>query len=477
MQPKKINKNTKVAFVEPAGAHANVFAKFMTIPMLGPLYLGTIAEKEGYDVSILNENILGKPISAAELEEVDILCLSCMTATVDRGREIAKQYKELRKQNGLPSRTIIGGIHASMIPDDVMNDFDQVFIGEAESKILDVISGKIQDKRIFGEKLQDLDRNPVPNFQLIKNWEKMKCIPVMTSRGCPFKCTFCSVTEMFGRKYRTRSVENVIEELKQYKKNQIFFVDDHFVLDQKRTRNLLNSMESNNIDLKWSCQLRTEISRNEDFVARMQKMGCKTVYVGFESINPDSLKEMKKNQTVEDIKHAINVFRKNGIKIHGMFMLGNDSDQKDIFRLTSDFCKNIGLTSVQYLILTPLPGTVFFNQIVEEQRLLHRNWEFFDAMHVVFQPKNFTPSELQQGMIDCFSDFYSYSKAINDAINVFFETVPVLVDKMYKNAHLPSLVPSIIKVFGRRIVKDWISHNKPYLNYLNILSLNLRNRS
>ena len=471
MQHIKEKNGLKITFVEPMGAYSNVFAQFMTIPMLGPLYLATIAEKAGYNVSILNENVLGRKIKPSELNNVDILCVSCITTTVERGKAIAKEYKKLRKDLGMASRTIIGGIHASMIPDDVINDFDQVFVGEAETKILDVLGGSIRDKIIYGERI-NLDNVPVPNFRLLKNWEKVKPLPVMTSRGCPFNCTFCSVTEMFGRQYRTKSLERVIEEIKSYETDHFFFVDDHFVLNKNRTKKFLNLLEDNELNLRWSCQIRTEASQDRGLVEQMRSTGCKTVYIGFESINPQSLKEIKKGQTVADIKHSIKVFKDNGINVHGMFMFGSDSDQKEIFRLTSSFCKENGLTSVQYLILTPLPGTVFYRKIEKEGRLLHKNWEFYDALHVVFKPRNFTPAELQQGMIDCFSDFYSYSNALNDALNTFFETFAVLIKKMYRKVHFPSFVSPLVKLFGIRIVRNWIIHNKPYVEYLYRIALN-----
>lgn len=473
MEQKKVKNGAKIVFVEPMGVYSNVFAftELMAIPMLGPLYLGTIAEQAGYDVSILNENILGREISSDELKDVDVLCLSCMTATVERGKAIAREYTALRQSLGRQARTIIGGIHASMIPDDVSNDFDQVFVGEAETKILDVLAGRIQDKIIYGERLDDLDSIPIPNFRLLKNWKRMKLWPIMTSRGCPYDCTFCSVTEMFGRGYRTRSVERVIEEVKSYDNDWFFFVDDHFVVNKKRTKKILDALRAERPDITWSCQVRTEVSKEQELVAYMRAAGCKTVHIGLESINPQSLQEIQKGHTVDDVKRSIKVFREHNIKVHGMFMFGSDSDQEDIFKTTSHFCKKSGLTSVQYLILTPLPGTRFYKRIEQEGRLLHKQWQFYDGMHVVFQPKHFTPVELQQGMIDCFSDFYSYANGINDAINIFFETGLTFIKRMYKKVYYPSFFPSLVKIAGKRVVKNWIMHNTPYMGYLQILTM------
>jgi len=227
-------KHIKLVLVEPTGSHSNVFARYMTIPMLGPVYLGTIAKQAGYQVTLLNENILGRKVRAEELAEADILGLSCLTATVDRGREIARQYKSVRAKLGRPSRTIIGGIHASMLPDDVAPDFDQVFVGEAETKFLDLLSGAVSGKIVHGERLGDMDRIPVPDFTLLKGWKKIRVWPVMTSRGCPYNCNFCSVTEMFGRGYRTRSLDRVLEDVAACPRGWAFFVDDHFVVDRKR---------------------------------------------------------------------------------------------------------------------------------------------------------------------------------------------------------------------------------------------------
>jgi radical SAM superfamily enzyme YgiQ (UPF0313 family) len=466
----------KVAFVEPAGSYSNVFSRYMTIPMLGPLYLATIAEQAGYDVSILNENLLGRKIRHDELVEVDILCVSCMTATVDRGREIARTYKAVRKGINLDSRTVIGGIHASMLPEDVVNDFDQVFVGEAETKILDILDGKITDPIVYGERMENLDLIPHPNFRLLQNWEKMKFWPVATSRGCPYDCTFCSVTEMFGRRYRTRSVKNVMEEVQRFGKSWIFFVDDHFVVNKGRTKRLLRELKSNRVPVSWSCQLRAEIGRDSALVAQMRDAGCQTVFIGFESISSSSLREIKKNQTVDDITYSIKTFRNNRINVHGMFMFGSDSENREIFEATSRFCTRSGLASVQYLILTPLPGTAFYRKIEEEGRLLHKNWQYYDAMHVVFRPKNFTAAELQQGMIDCFSDFYSYANAFNDAINIFFTTGYTFITALWKKVYFPSITSFVIKLLGKRIVKNWVEFNRPYLGYLNILSHNPEKR-
>ena len=132
-------------------------------------------------------------------------------------------------------------------------------------------------------------------------------------------------------------------------------------------------------------------------------------------------------------------------------MFGADSDHQDVFETTSKFCKKSGMASVQYLALTPLPGTRLYRQMEQEGRLLHKNWQFYDAMHVVFQPKNFTPAELQQGMIECFIDFYSYTHGIHDAVNTFFITLETLFKRaVHARAYFPPFIAPILKIGGKR---------------------------
>ena len=455
-----------VLFVEPRGAFSNVFDKFMTIPLLGPVYLGTIAEKAGYNVSIINENIIERSVNESELEQADILCVSCMTATIKRGKEIAHEYKQVRSRHGKESHSIIGGIHASMIPEDVINDFDQVFVGEGENDIIDLLSGRLTNKVVFGTRLDSLDSLPVPNYNLIKGAGKMKVRPVMTSRGCPFDCNFCSVTEMFGHGYRVRSVDKVIEEISLLKKEKVFFVDDHFVVNKHRTNEMLDKLHQSGYRGRWSAQVRTEVTKDAALIRKMKKTGCSTVYIGFESINPDALKEMRKGQNVDDIKRSIRVFQENGIHLHGMFMFGSDSDTKGIFKTTSDFCLDSGITSVQYLVITPLPGTEFYRKTEQDQRLLHKNWEYYDAMHVVFKPKNFSPEELQRGMIECCSDFYSYANGMNEALNALWNGTSIFFRKLYSHADFPPVLPVVIRFLGRKILKNWVAYNEEYFKYL-----------
>lgn len=261
--------------------------------------------------------------------------------------------------------------------------------------------------------MKDLDQIPFPDLSLLQSTRRgiagLSSIPVQTSRGCPFDCSFCSVTSMFGRQYRFRSTENIIEELRRYnnRKNLIFFYDDNFTADRKRVKELLETMIREKFKFKWTTQVRADVAKDLELVRLMKKAGCHTLYIGFESVNPESLKAMKKRQTVEEISSAIKILRKHRINIHGMFVYGFDEDDWKTVKRTVKFAKKTRLNSTQFLILTPLPGSEFFDKVSKENRIQFHDWALYDAHHVVFKPARFSLFDLQRAQIFSHKRFYS----------------------------------------------------------------------
>lgn len=175
----------KIVLIEPASTEANVYSK-LHMPLLGPIYLGTILKNRGHEVEIYNENIYRPDYARLN---ADIIGISILTSTAKRGYEIARQFPK--------EKVIIGGVHASLSPEEALQFSRQVVIGEAEEVIVDIVEGSIKDTIVRGEAVQDLDILPYPNFSLIKGFKPSPLVmPISTSRGCPFDCTFCSVTKV-----------------------------------------------------------------------------------------------------------------------------------------------------------------------------------------------------------------------------------------------------------------------------------------
>jgi radical SAM superfamily enzyme YgiQ (UPF0313 family) len=232
---------------------------------------------------------------------------------------------------------------------------------------------------------------------------------MQTSRGCPFDCTFCSVTGMFGRRYRHRSTASVIAELTRYSAREkiVFFYDDNFAANPRKTKELLREMIRLRLGFTWSTQVRSDVARDPELLDLMAEAGCTTLFIGFESVDPLALREMKKSQTVDEIRHAVRQIRARGIHVHGMFVFGFDSDTPATTRATVDFALAEKIDSAQFLLLTPLPGSSFYERMAAEGRLLDTAWDTYDAHHVKFAPRGFTPYGLALAQIYAHSRFYA----------------------------------------------------------------------
>ena len=450
--------NKQVVIIEPGAVTANVFSGQGVYPLMGPLYLGAVLRQAGHSVRVINENLLGRPVSLQELD-ADVACISALTPTADRAYEIARQHKAIRPK-GL---TLLGGVHPSFLPEEAARFADHVVVGEGEDVIADLIAHGASETIVQGKRIRDLDRLPIPDLTMLHGAARVPRAPIMTSRGCPHQCNFCSVTAMFGHAYRMHSVERVLEELRRVRHDYVFFYDDNFVASPTRTRNLLQAMLRANIRKRWTAQVRVDVARDQDLVALMARSGCTRVYVGLESIDDNALKAMNKRQTLQDIVHAVETFHRFGIAVHGMFILGSDEDPPGLAQATVRFCRRLRMDSVQFLILTPFPGTPVFERLASEGRLLHRRWSYYDGMHAVFEPATITAEELQNQMVAAFEDFYSLLGAVNDGLNIIWEGAHAL---LAHRARLLSGYNALTKLGARRVIRRWLDANQDYLRWL-----------
>jgi len=414
-----------IAFIEPRNEHLHIFSKF-ELPRIGSLLLATIMRDLGYETQAYF-------LKAHEIKQrnlvPDLVCISTITTTAFTAYELALHY---RKQ-GIP--VVMGGPHVTALPEEAIQYSDYVIVGEGEKSLpllvqalqgmenMETVPGLywkldgIVQKNLPNTFIEDLDANPAPDWSLIDYGDlrlggnpKKITIPVQTSRGCPYDCSFCSVTKVFGKKYRYRSTESIIQELELYdaKKHILFFVDDNFTASRKRSIELLDAMIEHDFKFIWSTQVRVEIARDPELLHKMFKAGCRYLYIGFESVNPESLIEMNKHQTRESIEFAVKEIKKTGLGIHGMFVFGFDSDTTESCKATVKFAITHKIDTVQFLILTPLPGTQFYQRMKHENRIIDKNWSEYDAHHAKFRAKNFTLFNLQKMQLWGHGRFYSW---------------------------------------------------------------------
>lgn len=426
-----------IIFIEPKGNNANVFDSYMQLPLMGSLYLGTILHNKGYNVRIYNENLLSKQIDPSELQ-ADVFCITALTVSASRAKYLAGQLKKLK-----PSSTVIvGGIHASLLPDYFTDVANHVVTGEADEIILDVIEGKYKEKIISGSKTQKMNELPIINYNLLENANRMKIIPIMSSRGCPFNCNFCTVTKVFGRVFRKQSPQKIVEDIENaltyFKSKSFFFYDDNFTADKERVSKFCDLIIEKGLKICWAAQVRSDLARDPELVQKMIKAGLDWVYIGFESIDDLTLKALHKSQTRADIEVAIKTFRELGVRIHGMFMFGEDHDTVDSISKTVDFAIENKIDTVQFMILTPFPGTQCYENIIQRNRLLHKNWDYYNGMYIVFKPKNMSPVTLYRETYKAYKRFYSLKRTLWDSISLMFrifkDALVLKFDKINKHS-------------------------------------------
>lgn len=419
----------KIVFIEPRAQEANVYSR-LSMPLLGPVYLGTILKERGHEVEIYNEDI--RVPDYANLK-ADLIGISILTSTATRGYEIARKFPK--------EKVIIGGVHASLLPDEAVRYARQVVVGEAEEVIASVVEGRLKEPVVYGRAVEDLDALPEPDFSLIKGYSSFPIVmPISTSRGCPFDCSFCSVTKIFGRKYRFRSSAKILKEMRSRKAKSLFICDDNFTANPGRTRELLRLMLKDKVT-NWTAQVRCDVAKDAELLSLMAKAGCKAVCIGFESVNPMTLKAYKKNQTIEDIVHAIRSIRKNKIKIHGMFVLGGEDDSKETIWETLRFAIKQKIDTIQMMILTPFPGTRVHEELIRQKRIFNTDWSLYDGQHVVFTPKLLSARALQVSVLKAYIRFYS-----------LYNSFALFIRLHFRNA--------FFRLMGHAIVKDWMRHNR-----------------
>jgi radical SAM superfamily enzyme YgiQ (UPF0313 family) len=452
----------KLVFVEPKSTHLHIYTR-VCIPRLGSVLLGTIMRSKGYDVRVYIEDI--QAIDMNEVLSADLVAVSAITSTAPQSYKLA----DVARRAG--AVVVMGGTHTSFMPEEGMQHADFIVRGEGEfafQELVDAIQAgegfeKIQnltyrdaDGRILSNperpKIPNLDVNPIPDYHLIEGWKPGGVISVATSRGCPFSCTFCSVPGMYGHAFRTHSIDRVLQELEIHKGNlYTFFADDIFTANKKRVKELLRQMISRGLTPPWGAQVRTETVDDPELLQMMRDSNCFNVYVGFESINPRTLKLFQKKQDLAKIERSIERFHAHKIRIHGMFVVGSDEDDVETIDATAEFALKHDIDSVQFMILTPIPGSPDWDSLYAkgDKYVINRNWTFYDGHHAVHQPRRMSPYELQMAAINAMSKFYSWRG---------------ITKKLLKR----DLYYTTIRYWGKKMLREWWKdeENRAYVGWL-----------
>ena len=361
-----------------------------------PLALGIIAAltPQNWEIEIHDENFV-----PFEYKDADLVGFTSLTATVNRCYEIAEEYRK----NKIP--TVIGGIHASMLPGEALKFVDSVVVGEAENIWARVISDFENHRleKVYHAPLPSMVNSPPPRTDLFL--PDYAFGSMQTTRGCPMKCEFCSVHTFNGSKYRLRPVEQAVSDFAAIPQERVYIVDDNFVGYSKRARDhaveFFKTISQRGISKQWAGSASMNIADDEEVLGWAAKSGCKLIFLGIESEVVEQLSQVRKAVNlkigVDHYKEVYEKIHKYGISVLGAFIYGLDNDTPDTMQRRTDYILETDIDIMQASILTPLPGTDLFKRFEEEGRLLYhdypRDWERYNYAEVVFKPQKMSPEE------------------------------------------------------------------------------------
>ena len=356
-----------------------------------------------HETIIINENI----------EKVDYDCgadLVGITVTLDvmpRACQIAAEFM----RRGIP--VVAGGIHVTCCPEACLPHFSAICIGPAERVwagiVHDAEAGCLQREYCDTEDFRG-DEIVSPMYGSIEKKKYLYTNVVLTGRGCPNRCSFC-YNSCKNRLYVRRPVSDVINDIKVLGTRHILFVDDNFIGDPEYTRELLNEIDGMN--LIWSAAVTANILDFPELLDLMAKTGCRSLFIGFESINTKSLESVNKNNKVTRYEALVEAIHSRGIMINSSMVFGLDGDDGDTFRRTLDWLVKMRIETLTSHILTPYPGTELHRNMDAAGRIVDYNLEKYNTSNVVFKPLGMTADELYEGYRWMYKQFYSFRNIIN----------------------------------------------------------------
>jgi radical SAM superfamily enzyme YgiQ (UPF0313 family) len=401
----------KIAFIIPRWPKKSFWDVIaFKFPLLSTSLLAGLTSSS-HEMSIIDESL-----TAIDFEqEVDLVAITAITPLAPRGYEIADQFRKRGK------KVILGGIHASWLPEEAKRHADSVAIGEADEIWIEILKDAEKgDLKPFyrQDRRTDLSRLPVARRNLFPPKGYLFHNLIQTTRGCPYDCEFCSVTALYGRSYRMRPILEVEKELQSLERSKayIFFVDDNIVGNASYAKELFTMLS--HYRLRWVSQGPIHVAEDEALVKQMARAGCHGLFIGFESLREENLNLMEKRiNRVKAYELGIEKLHGAGIGVYASFVFGYDYDDVSVFDEFIEFAERNRIDGAFLPILTPFPGTRVYQRLKQEGRLLTEDWSKYDMATVVFQPKRMTVEELQEGFWKVNRSFYSLSSMLKRIFN------------------------------------------------------------
>lgn len=430
---------------------ANVYSSF-SHPGLALPIIGTVLQRAGYRVRV-HVDAIRRP-GPEELEDADLVGLTVNSACFRESYRVADQLR------GKGRGVVFGGPHVTHFPEEALRHGEFVVRGEGEVTILELVRALDENRSDFGHILglswrdgdgafhHNAERDPMENIDLIpdpslivgyrehtRRWSQRffrSGMLVSTSRGCPHRCTFCTIPGTFGGTLRFCSEDSVVADIRSQiafsGHRYIYFADDNFAAVPRRTKGLLRRFIAEKLQIRFSAQIRADVCADPELLDLLRKAGCYLVFVGFESINEATLRAYKKGiRSVETLERSISEFHRRGIMVHGMFVIGSGEDAPGTALRTAEWAIAHDLESLQMLPVCPLPGTAMLADLEAEQRV-YKAWNpesgevyipYGAGSFVLHEPEKMTAIELQEELLAAYRRFYGARQVVRSVVRVW----------------------------------------------------------
>ena len=354
-----------------------------------------------HEVVLYDEGIADVPHDLA----ADVVGITVITGTARRAYELADEFR----RRGLV--VVLGGPHVTLVPDDAQPHADAIVVGYAEDTwpqlLRDLAAGALRPRYVQAPGL-DLGGRPFARRDLLPSRQFLTSNVFEATRGCVHPCDFCVVPTAWGRRPFQKPVEDVVADIRQHGARKLIFIDLNLIADRAYAVRLFTALIP--LRLQWYGLSTVLLADDEELLDLAESSGCAGLLMGLESLSGANLKRNHKGFTSPDrFLHVVDRLHAHRIALQGCFVFGLDDDAPDVFLKTAEFAVQAGIDLPRFAVVTPFPGTPLFTRLEAEGRILTRDWELYDAQHVVFQPRNMSVEELQQGVEVAWKHAYSYS--------------------------------------------------------------------
>ncbi len=393
----------RITFVQPAMGRDG--HKYVRSWQMQPLSIAALAgaTPPDHEVAFFDDRL--EPIDYDRA--ADLAAITIETYTARRAYQIAREYR----RRGVP--VVMGGYHATLVPDEVAGEADAVVLSDGEA----VWPGLLADVRRGGLRKQYDGRSSTgplvvaPRRGIFSGKPYLPLGLVESGRGCRFSCDFCAVTAFSRATYRARPVKDVAREIEATGHRRVFIVDDNLTADLEQTKALLRELVP--LKVQWVGQASIHVAEDPEVLDLLEKSGCAVLLVGFESIDRDCLRAMNKafNRGPGGFEVAIRRLRDKGVKLYATFVFGYDTDPPDVFERTFDFAMQQRFFVAAFNALQPFPGTPLYRRLEQEGRLLYDRWWLEPGYRfgtVAYRPRNTEPEALYAALMDMRRRFFSY---------------------------------------------------------------------